>query len=202
MEGYLCNALSLEEYRLAKGKIINEKKQKEEEMAELERHRSGWFEPAIRFTKSLKTAEILESSHDHAKKLEFAKTTGSNFRLVNRELVSLPRDAWQLVVDQGSFAHHNAAPEISGAAFSGETHHVLQQRRGGDSNRPKSTISCASSIYTLKPIISRIWRVSLMCCPCTVFYHLLMSREGNLRATTHHVRRRLVRSDQHYALTT
>ncbi|MGA2439936.1 MAG: recombinase family protein [Tepidisphaeraceae bacterium] len=90
MQGYLGNALSLEEYRKAKSRIINEKRQKEEDLAELDRHRSGWFEPAIRFAKDLKTAEIAALSHDPAEKLKFAKTTGSNFRLVNRELVSLP----------------------------------------------------------------------------------------------------------------
>jgi uncharacterized protein YuzB (UPF0349 family) len=47
----------------------------------------------------------------------------ANFRLVNRELVSLPRDAWQLVVDQGSFAQSNIAPAIAGAIFAGENHH-------------------------------------------------------------------------------
>jgi site-specific DNA recombinase len=129
MQGYIDNALSLEEYRKAKARIINEKKQKEENLAELERHRSGWFEPAIRFANDLKTAEIVASSHDPAEQLEFAKSTGSNFRLVNRELVSLPRDAWQLVVDQGSFAQSNIAPALAGAIFAGETHHDSRQRR-------------------------------------------------------------------------
>jgi site-specific DNA recombinase len=129
MEGYLANALSLEEYRVAKAKIIDEKKQKEEELANAERHRTGWFELAITFTNSLKTAEILAKSPDRLAKLEFVKTTGSNFRLVNRELVARPRDAWQLVVDQGSFAHQNAASSCDDAAFCGETRLVLQQRR-------------------------------------------------------------------------
>ena len=129
MQGYLDNALSLEEYRKAKAGIINEKKQKEENLAELERHRSGWFEPAIHFTKALKTVETLASSHNPAEKLEFAKTTGSNFRLLNRELVCDPRGAWQLVVDQGSFAQHTSAPEISGALAAGENHFDLQKRR-------------------------------------------------------------------------
>jgi hypothetical protein len=129
MQGYLDNALSLEEYRKAKAKIINEKKQKEENLVELERHRSGWFEPAITFVKALKDGATLAVSHSPAEKLEFVKTTGSNFRLVNRELVSLPRDAWQLVVDQGSFAQSNIAPSCDGAIFAGETHHDSRQRR-------------------------------------------------------------------------
>ena len=114
---------------LAKARIINEKKQKEENLAELERHRSGWFEPAIRFVNELKSAEIAASSHDPAEKLKFAKSTGSNFRLVNRELVPLPRDTWQLVVDQGSFAQNNAASSCDDAAFLGETHHDSRMRR-------------------------------------------------------------------------
>ena len=130
MQGYIDNALSLDEYRLAKGRIINEKKEKQEQLSELERHRSGWFEPAIRFATDLKTAEILASSHDDAKKLEFVKTTGSNFHLTNRELVVIPRHAWQLVVNQGSFAQSTIAPDYSGAIFAGETRlDVLQRRR-------------------------------------------------------------------------
>ena len=53
----------------------------------------------------------------------------SNFRLVNRELVSEPRDAWQLVVDQGSFAQSNIAPSHDGAMFAGETHHFTIERK-------------------------------------------------------------------------
>ena len=134
MDAYLEKAISLEEYRSAKGSLINNKKEKEEEKAELERHRSGWFEPAIGFAKAAKNAAILASSHDDAKKLEFVKTTGSNFRLVNRELVSLPREAWQLVVDQGSFAQSNIASPSGDAIFAGETRLDLVKRRGGDSN--------------------------------------------------------------------
>ncbi len=140
MVAYLDKAMTLEEYRIAKEKLIEEKKQKEEEQAEMERHRSGWFEPAIGFVKAAKDAAILASSHDHAEKLKFAKNTGSNFRLVNRELVSLPRDAWQLVVDQGSFAQSNIASPRGDAIFAGETHHDCLERRGGDSN-PRDGLS-------------------------------------------------------------
>jgi hypothetical protein len=84
-------AVSSHEYRGAKGRLIEQKKQKEGELAESERHRSGWFEPAIGFVKAAKDGANLALSHDNAEKLKFAKTTGSNFRLVNRELVSQPR---------------------------------------------------------------------------------------------------------------
>ena len=60
--------------------------------------------------------------------IAFSLIALTNFRLVNRELVSLPRDAWQLVVDQGSFAQSNTAPAIAGAVFAGETHHDSLQR--------------------------------------------------------------------------
>ena len=123
-----------DEYRKAKARIITDKQQKEGELAQLKHHHTGWFEPAIRFVNDLKLGENLASSQDAAKKLEFVKTTGSNFRLVNRELVSLPRDAWQLVVDQGSFAQSNIAPAIAGTIFSGEIRQDSTKRRGGDSN--------------------------------------------------------------------
>ena len=60
--------------------------------------------------------------------IAFSLIALTNFRLVNRELVSLPRDAWQLVVNQGSFAQSNIAPAIAGAIFTGETHHDSRMR--------------------------------------------------------------------------
>jgi seryl-tRNA synthetase len=146
MVAYLEKAMTLEEYRSAKAGLIDEKKQREGELAESERHRSGWFEPAIGFVKAAKDAANLALSHDNAEKLKFAKNTGSNFRLVNRELVSLPRDAWQLVVNQGSFAHHTTAPAIAGAVVTGETRVIDVKRRGGDSN-PKDAAD--NNIYKL-----------------------------------------------------
>ena len=134
MQAYLDNTLSLDEYRTAKNRVIEKKKKNEEELGEAERHRSGWFEPAIRFVRAAKYAAFLASSEDAAEKLNFAKTTGSNFRLVNRELVCDPRDAWQLVVDQGSFAQSNIASAFADAIFAGENHPDARKRRGGDSN--------------------------------------------------------------------
>jgi site-specific DNA recombinase len=134
MDAYLEQTVSLDEYRPAKSRLIQKKKQKEEELAEAERHRSGWFEPAIRFVQDVKYGGILASSDDDEEKLTFAKKTGSNFRLVNRELICDPRDAWQLVVDTGSFAHHTTAPSCDDAVVAGENHPHQQQRRGGDSN--------------------------------------------------------------------
>jgi site-specific DNA recombinase len=134
MDAYLDKTLSLDEYRTAKNNLIEKKKQKEGELADQERHRSGWFEPATGFIKAAKYAATLASSNNDAEKLTFAKTTGSNFRLVNRELICDPRDAWKLVVDQGSFVQHNAASPCGDAAFIGETHLESQMRRGGDSN--------------------------------------------------------------------
>jgi hypothetical protein len=135
MHAYLDKAMTLEEYRPAKTKLIEEKKQKEGEIEELERHRSGWFEPAIGFVEAAKHAAILASSHDHAEKLKFAKTTGSNFQLLNRELVALPRDAWNIVLDQGSFAQSPSATPLGVALGDGETRLDLKKRRLLDSVR-------------------------------------------------------------------
>jgi hypothetical protein len=54
---------------------------------------------------------------------------GSNFTISDRHLSVIPRGAWKLVVDQGSFAQPNSASEISGALLSGETRLCLNKRR-------------------------------------------------------------------------
>ncbi len=72
------------------------------------------FEPAIQFVLAMKQARIVASHGSAEEKRESLKTIGSNLRFV-------PRNAWQLVVDTGRFAQHNAAPPIDVAALVGET---------------------------------------------------------------------------------
>ena len=129
MQAYLDKVLSLSEYRDAKQQLVREKQDVKDQLTALENRHGSWFEPAIRFVKDVQYAGFLESSDDDEEKLTFAKKTGSNFRLVNRELICDPRDAWQLVVDTGSFAQHTTAPSCDDAVVAGETHQYHLKRR-------------------------------------------------------------------------
>ena len=77
----------------------------------------------------------MASSHDDAKKLEFTKTTGSNFRLINRELVSDPRGAWEVVWNQRVSGGNQQTPLVMSGATTGEAGEIDNQRRLLDSVR-------------------------------------------------------------------
>jgi site-specific DNA recombinase len=128
MDAYLDNTISLEEYRAAKSGLVHEKQGLKDEIAAVEQNRGSWFEPAIRFVNDLKIAGILAAEGNPVSQRDFLKKVGSNYTISDRHLSVKPRGAWQLVVDQGSFAQRNTAPEISGAVLAGETHAHLNKR--------------------------------------------------------------------------
>jgi hypothetical protein len=85
----------------------------------------------------------LEPSHTLHRHFIFSiekECANVNLTISDRHLSVVPRDAWQLVVDQGSFAQQNVAAGISAATFLGETHHDAEKRRERDSN-PRSGLS-------------------------------------------------------------
>jgi site-specific DNA recombinase len=134
MEAYLAQAMTLAEYRTAKEKLVGEKQGLKQQIAVAETTAGGWFEPAIRFVSDAKQAGIIAESGEDDERRDFLKEIGSNLTITNRHLSVIPRNAWKLVVDQGHFAHHNAAPLCRDAASVGETDPYLIKRRGGDSN--------------------------------------------------------------------
>jgi site-specific DNA recombinase len=64
------------------------------------------------------TAAYLDAGAFNAAEFRKCKEESINQK---RKLHWFPRGAWKLVVDQGYFAQHNAAPKISSAAFIGKT---------------------------------------------------------------------------------
>ena len=134
IKAYLEPAISLDEYRAAKAELLGQKQQIKGEVATLEKNRSSWFEPAIRFVKELKQMGFLAENGSHEDRRDFLRKIGSNLTISDRHLSVEPREAWKLVVDQGSFAHVHAAPAIAGAASGGETRLHLAQSGRQDSN--------------------------------------------------------------------
>jgi len=131
MHAYLDKAISLEEYREAKKQLVEEKQEQKDRLSKLESRNGSWFEPAIRFVNAAKQAAFLTERGTEEENRDFLKKVGSNLTISNRHLSVTPRGAWKLVVDQGHFAQHNAAPELSAAASVGETDPVLHQAERG-----------------------------------------------------------------------
>lgn len=140
MQAYLDKILSLDEYRQAKNDLIERKQELKEKLDMLEANRGNWFEPAIRFVKATKQALFLTENGSGEKQRDFLRKVGSNLTISNRHLSVVPRKPWQLVVDKGPFAQHNAASVFSDAAFIGEKSlHLQLAERGGFSERIAKT---------------------------------------------------------------
>jgi site-specific DNA recombinase len=117
MTAYTEGVMNLAEYRDAKNKLVDERRQLTEAANELEKDHATAFEPLFEFLNAVKQAGILAETGKEDEKRDFLKTVASNLTISDRHLSAEPRDAWQLVVDQGRLAQSNTAPEISGAVL-------------------------------------------------------------------------------------
>jgi site-specific DNA recombinase len=117
-----AGAFSAAEFRKRKAEAIDAKRKLQDAVTDLERDDVRRFEPIIRFVNGSKQLKYVAQRRDPQELRDSLQKVGSNLCLNARRLQWEPREAWKLVVDQGSFAHVNAAPEISAAAFCGETH--------------------------------------------------------------------------------
>ncbi len=129
MNAYLSEAIDLNEYKPAKNRLVVEKLALQDQIVALEKNRSSWLEPAINWVKASKSAGLLAETGTEEEKRDFFKKVGSNPKITDRHLSAIPRGAWQLVVDQGSFAQHDAAAGVPAAASLGETHQISTMRR-------------------------------------------------------------------------
>jgi hypothetical protein len=135
MTAYIEKVLSLQEYREAKNRLVEEKRQLDELITAMERDSSAAFEPFIEFLTATKQAGILAETGNDEQKRDFLKNVPSNLTISNRRLSVEPRDAWQLVVDQGRLAQSNTAPSCDGAVSVGKPDQNLQMRSVWDSLR-------------------------------------------------------------------
>lgn len=114
-DAYLDQALSLDEYKQSKARLIGDKQQLKDRIFDLEQSRGNWFEPAIRFVKASKQAAFLAEAGSDSEKRDFFKRTGSNLRVTNRELQWELRPAWQFVHDPGRFCpQKHSRPRCAG----------------------------------------------------------------------------------------
>jgi hypothetical protein len=100
----------------------------------LTKNQSSAFEPIKTFINAAKQAGFLAERGTDEQKRDFFKKVASNPNVFNRKVRWDPRGAWQLVIRQGSFAHHTTAPAIAGAVVTGKNYQVDNMRRDGDSN--------------------------------------------------------------------
>jgi site-specific DNA recombinase len=116
-----AGAFTAAEFRKRKQECINRKRKLLDDMNVLDRQRNLRFEPITRFVNGSKQMKYVAAGGDPKQLRAEMGKVGSNLQVRDRKLHWVPRGAWKLVVDQGSFAHVNAAPNIFGAASCGKT---------------------------------------------------------------------------------
>jgi len=100
MNAYLENALSLEEYRDMKNKLVNEKQLLKEKLSAFEQKANNRFELTEKF---LKYNIELANEGTNEEKLHLFKKVGSNFQIKDRTVLFEPREAWKNLLDSGIF---------------------------------------------------------------------------------------------------
>jgi hypothetical protein len=129
-----AGAFSAADFRKKKEQVLGDKRKLLDNLAALEREDVLRFEPIIRFINRSKQGKYVAAKANPRELRKELENIGSNLTVRDRTLRFEPRGAWQLVVDHGSFAQRNAAPQICGAAFVGETHPITTKWSTGESN--------------------------------------------------------------------
>ena len=128
-DAYLEHALSLEEYRGAKNKLMEEKQVLKDRRVAFDQINAKRFEPVKRFLNALKTTGIVASGEDRALQCQTLTKVGSNLKIEDRLLRITLRGAWQLVADHGPFAQNERGAPMTGAPSVVDMDHLPKMRR-------------------------------------------------------------------------
>jgi len=97
MNAYLENALSLEEYRESKNKLINQKQVLKDKSKAFEQKSNNRFELATKFIQTSKEAKIIALQENPERIRDFLKKIGSNFLIQDQNISFSPRGAWRIL---------------------------------------------------------------------------------------------------------
>ena len=100
MSAYLESALSLEEYREAKNKLVNQNQLLKEKLSAFEQKANNRFELTEKF---LKYNMELANDRTNEENLHLFKKVGSNFQMKERTVLFEPRGAWKILSDSEFF---------------------------------------------------------------------------------------------------
>ena len=134
LTAYLDQAISEEEYRQAKNKLIQERRKTQEILDEITITNTSWLEPLKMFVKSCNKASYITSSEDRIAQRDFIREIGSNFSLRERRLNFEPRGPWQILLNQSVAAQPQSNAFLSeNGNFPSPLKNPIE-RRGRDSN--------------------------------------------------------------------
>jgi DNA invertase Pin-like site-specific DNA recombinase len=97
---YIAKEISQEEYQRKKAKLLNEKKELQELLGEIEKTSGGWLEPSKNFITTCNSAGSVAWQGNPVAKRDFLKILGSNFILKDRSLSFTTRRPFDLVAER------------------------------------------------------------------------------------------------------
>ena len=127
MNAYLASALSLDEYRETKNKLVNQKRLLKDELTAFEQKSNNRFELAARFINTVKQAEIIALQENPEQGRDFLKKIGSNFRLSGQNLIVDFKNPFKILAEAEPRLRRGEATFVPNSNFS-------NWRRGRDSN--------------------------------------------------------------------
>ena len=134
MNAYLENALSLEEYRVAKSALVGQKQLLKEKLSAFEKKSHNRFELTDKFLKSNITNAELANERTNEENLHLFKKVGSNFQIKDRTVLFEPRGAWRTLSESGFCGGNALVSRLRrDPVFAPETHSEIL-RKGRDSN--------------------------------------------------------------------
>ena len=98
----LGNRISQEEYANKKHKLINRKKELQQDLATFERKSDNRFEPLIRFIKAANQAENIALRGNPEQCRDFLKKIGSNPRIAERTVLVAVKNPWKIAAKWGA----------------------------------------------------------------------------------------------------
>ena len=131
MSAYLESALSLEEYREAKNKLVNQNQLLKEKLSAFEQKANNRFELTEKF---LKYNMELANEGTNEEKLHLFKKVGSNFQILDRTVLFEPRGAWKTLLDSGFGGGNALVSRLRRDPISASKCDFDFWRRGRDSN--------------------------------------------------------------------
>jgi site-specific DNA recombinase len=121
---YTESVLDLDEYRVAKAKLVEERAALRSRTDRIDANPLAWLEPAGRFLNTLSEATLAWSSENPDDKAKFVRKTGSNLSIKERTLNVEFNEPLKIVEKHGRFAQPEPRASAADARVVGETHHV------------------------------------------------------------------------------
>jgi site-specific DNA recombinase len=132
---YLENALSLEEYRESKNKLVNSKQLLKEKLSAFEKKSHNRFELTDKFLKTNIINVELANERTNEENLHLFQKVGSNFFIKDRTLLFEPRGAWKTLSDSDFFGGNREQSRLWRDRLSASESDFVLLRRRLDSNQ-------------------------------------------------------------------